>query len=318
MSRSSRDEREISNQDSLGRMVHSQGRSGGSVADDDGQKSKSRTSTSEGERAEGAQRDPDREVTVIRDRSYQISPRELALMTDIGKFRTVSVADIAEYRYGGKLEHLRNDVRALRTQKLISQRRVMVGKGREKFSVLVLTKEGKRVVAQDQSSRSGQAFYAGFVKPQEVAHDAAIYRMYHIEADTIQKQGGKIHRVVLDYELKRKVYSPLARARQSLPPLEYKRRRAEVAAENGLKVVHGKIPLPDLRVEYETPGGELTKVDLELATEHYHGRHAAEKLSAGFKTYADQASASRLNAALTYGRSAVYDGPELTAGILTL
>jgi hypothetical protein len=101
-----------------------------------------------------------------------------------------------------------------------------------------------------------------------------------------------------------------------MPPLEYAKR--QVAADNGLKVIDGKIPLPDLRIEYETADGEIAKVDLELATEHYYGAHAAGKLKAGFKVYADQASASRLNASLTYGRSSVYDGPELTAAILSL
>lgn len=123
--------------------------------------------------------------------------------------------------------------------------------------------------------------------------------------------------VVLDCELKRDVYKPLAKAR-NLPPLEYRKRQAEVAADSGLKVVEGKIPLPDLRIEYETADGEIAKVDLELATEHYRGANAAGKLRAGFKVYADRASAARLNAWLTYGRSSIYDGPELTATILSL
>ena len=96
-----------------------------------------------------------------------------------------------------------------------------------------------------------------------------------------------------------------------MPALQYARRQAEIAAENRLKVVEGKIPLPDLRIEYQTVEGEVAKVDPELATEHYHGGHAAGKLKAGFKVYADRHSASRLNVALSYGRSSTYDGPEL-------
>ena len=140
--------------------------------------------------------------------------------------------------------------------------------------------------------------------------------MYQVEAAEIEKRGGSVKRIVLDYELKKNVYKPLAKAR-NLPPLEYAKRQAE-AADNELKVIDGKIPLPDLRIEYETAEGDMAKVDLELVTEHYHGAHAAGKLKAGFKVYADRASASRLNASLTYGRSSVYDGPELTATILFL
>jgi hypothetical protein len=45
-------------------------------------------------------------------------------------------------------------------------------------------------------------------------------------------------------------------------------------------VIRGKIPLPDLRIDYETAEGDLAKVDLELATER---AQAATKGKAGFK-----------------------------------
>jgi hypothetical protein len=141
--------------------------------------------------------------------------------------------------------------------------------------------------------------------------------MYQAEAAQIEKRGGTIKRVVLDYELKKNVYRPLAKAR-NLPPLEYAKRQAEAAAGNRLKVIDSKIPLPDLRIEYQSAAYDLAKVDSELVTEHYHGAHAAGKFKAGFKVYADRTSASRLNASLTYGRSSVYQGSELTATILSL
>jgi hypothetical protein len=327
MSRSTaREERDEQHEHTeLGRMVLSQGRSGGASASSGDGKIRPRSAV-EAAGADGtpepASRRPqalsrDRELLLVRDRAYRISGRERALMTELGRFRTVAVTDLAEYRYGHHTRRLREDVANLKDQKLIRQRRVMFGKGREKFSVLVLTKEGKRVVEQEEPNPSEQTFYAGFVKPHEVAHDAAIYRMYQVEAAMIEKQGGTVRRVVLDYELKRNVYSPLGRARHQLPPLQFAQRQAEVAAVNGLKVIEGKIPLPDLRIEYETAEGELAKADLELATEHYHGAHVAGKLNAGFKTYADRATAARLNAALTYGGSAVHDG-ELTVEILSL
>ena len=75
-----------------------------------------------------------------------------------------------------------------------------------------------------------------------------------------------IRRVVLDYEPKKNVYSPLAKAR-ALPPLEFAKCQVEVPRSKGPKVVGGKIPLPDLRIEYETAEGDLAKVDLELETD---------------------------------------------------
>jgi hypothetical protein len=83
----------------------------------------------------------------------------------------------------------------------------MRGKGKENFSVLLLTKEGKRLAERQGDHPREQQFYAGFVKPQEVAHDAALYLMYQAEAAEIEKGGSTIRRVVLDYELKRSVYA---------------------------------------------------------------------------------------------------------------
>jgi hypothetical protein len=175
--------------------------------------------------------------------------------------------------------------------------------------IVALTKEGVSVVRQDEQLPENQAVYAGFVKPAEVPHDAAIYQMYQSEAAQIKAKDGKVRRVVLDYELKKEIYSKLAREREA-GALEYARRKQEIANEHGLPVVDGKIALPDLRIEYETPEGDLDHVDLELATEHYHRGHMALKTRAGFKMYGF-VSTSR-------GRRAQWEGRELSATVLSL
>jgi hypothetical protein len=76
------------------------------------------------------------------------------------------------------------------------------------------------------------------------------------------------------------------------------------------RIVDRKIALPDLRIEYETPEGDLDHVDLELATEHCHRGHMALKTRAGFKMYGF-VSTSR-------GRRAQWEGHELTATVLSL
>jgi hypothetical protein len=81
------------------------------------------------------------------------------------------------------------------------------------------------------------------------------------------------------------------------PPRNLHRTR-EVAEKHHLKVVNGKIPVPDLRVEYETPELELRRVDLELATRDYRPRAMAEKASAGFSLYGCSEDASRLRRVL--------------------
>jgi hypothetical protein len=109
--------------------------------------------------------------------------------------------------------------------------------------------------------------------------------------------------------LKKSLYRPLAKARKASSE-DYARRREEIAREHGLRVVDGKIPLPDLRIEYETREGTIERVDLELATEHYKGRQLAEKLRAGFRIYIGGSDRSLC--------TPVQDERELTAGILSL
>ena len=272
-------------------------------------------------------REPDRLRDKLRDRSCRrlqydrLSDSQRASLREIGRFRTVALEDFIRIQYAGDRRAWRQDVAVLRAQKLLDQRSVVVamhskthGKTVRSLTVLALTKDGKNLVRRcDPEARtSHQAIYAGIVKPREVAHDAAIYRMYHVEAGKIRAQGGRVKRVVLDFELKKRVYSPLAKA-QRQNPQDYTRTQARVAQENGLKVIQGKIRFPDLRIEYETATGEAARVDLELATEHYRGDHMAAKEKTGFKIYADSASCPGGG----YGRSAPFD-PDHMAEIFSL
>jgi hypothetical protein len=236
-------------------------------------------------------------VIELRGYLYRLSPAEIGTMHDIGRFRTVAVDDLARHQYQGRKTLLRQDLQSLRAQGLVQLRTVWNGPGSKKLLVAVLTKLGKKVLEPRAQSEGKQVIYAGFVKPAEVRHDAAIYRMYQAEKERIEDAGGRIRRVVLDYELKRKVYSPLAKAR-TLTTTEYAKLQAEVARQNGLTVVAGKIPLPDLRIEYETAAGDVSSVDLEVATGHYHGPALQAKAEAGFKMYAAEGSASRLSRVL--------------------
>ncbi len=75
--------------------------------------------------------------------------------------------------------------------------------------------------------------------------------------------------------------------------------RTRAAAEAlHLTVVDGHVQIPDLRLEYETRDGDLGRVDLELATEHYRADQVAAKAQAGFTIYAPASQTGRLSAAL--------------------
>jgi len=172
---------------------------------------------------------------------------------------------------------------------------------------VALTKQGHRLLIATKSAPKDQALYHGFTKPREVHHDADLYRLYQRGLEKIAREGGTNIRVILDSELKKNLYRDLARAEQRGSPADAK---SKIAERHGLRVVRGKIPVPDLRIEYETPDQEHTRVDLELATEHYRFRNIAQKVRAGFSIYARAQDASNLRRVL--------DQHELTAEILSL
>lgn len=175
--------------------------------------------------------------------------------------------------------------------------------------VLTLTKQGQHLTRRHGFVSEDQAIYSGLVKSKEVDHDADLYRMYHKAAVEIERKGGRILQVQLDYELKEKLYQRLDRD-QARDGGETQRLKAGFARDLRLPVVRGKVTFPDLRIEYATPEMEIARMDLELATRHYHAGHLAEKARAGFQLYARSED--------TAGLRRVRDDKEITVAILSL
>jgi hypothetical protein len=219
----------------------------------------------------------------------------------------LKVDDLVTHRYGGDPAEARRDLDNLMRQGLILRRTTHP----EKTAYVTLTKTAHRFLegSRPQHSKPRQALYHGFVKPREARHDAAIYRLYQQESARIEKAGGKVQRVILDFELKRSVNHKLAKL-QSLPASEQAERKRQIAEENSLPIVNGKVALPDLRLEYEGPDQELGKVDLELVTGDYHAQALAGKAQTGFAMYALPEDAARLRPAMS--------DPEIMLEILSL
>ena len=243
-----------------------------------------------------------------RDRTYNLRESEIHTLAEIGEFRAVRTKDLVEFRYTGNAHEAELDLRDLKAQGLIRQKTLP---GTEKEPLLTLSREAHQFLDRNrpQDLPKDQALYHGFVKPREARHDAEVYRLYQKEAVRITSEGGTKLRVVLDFELKRDLYRDLAKLKD-LPPEQQEEERQRIAQNHGLTVVDGKIPLPDLRIEYETRPDEQARVDLELATQDYRERGLAEKSKAGFTIYAPGNEADRLRAAIR--------DPELTKEILSL
>ncbi len=242
-----------------------------------------------------------------RDRETGLSADQKAMLADVGRFRTVAVNDLIKHRYGGNVARFDQDMRALSEAGLAQRRSVEHLRSGETFNVVVLTTRGRNSLRNSEATRGrGQKVYAGLVKPAEVRHDVGIYRMYQVEAARIERDGGKIRRVVLDFELKNRVFSAANSGGCEKGP-DYDRRKCDAAAENDLKVVNGRVVFPDLRVEYETRDQEMTKVDLELATADYKSSQVRAKHAAGLKIYAPDSAA---------GSPAIQD-PEIVAELIS-
>jgi hypothetical protein len=241
----------------------------------------------------GSQRTPYREPE--REPTYTLRASEVRTLTEIGMFRAVTLDDLTRYRYGGNNEEARCDLKNLDCQNLIRRRTTYP----EHTIYLTLTREGHRFIERYRPSDMNrrQVLYHGFVKPREARHDAALYRLYQHETDRIRAEGGEVQRIILDFELKKSINRKLSKL-DSLPLPEQDQPKKEIAQEHGLRVVNGKIPIPDVRLEYETRDQQQTKVDLELATSDYHRDSLAAKATAGFAIYALPEDAARLRPAI--------------------
>ena len=226
-------------------------------------------------------RGSDRQVLRVKDHDYHLRESEARTLATIGAFRVVRIDDLQEVR--SSRDSWTGELRALADQHLIEFRTVEVN--REAIAVAVLTREGKDLLDTHRTASDGrqQAFYAGLVKPREIAHDAQIYRVYQTAAAEIEAQGGRVTRVVLDYELKRDYQKYLNRPDRVDD--DRQRDMETFAAATKLPVIDGHLELPDLRIEYETPDGRLECRDLELVTEHYSRSQLGGKVAAGFALY---------------------------------
>jgi hypothetical protein len=219
--------------------------------------------------------------------------RRFQTLTELGKFRVVSVEDLARFDYAGDRERLSNDLRNLTEQGLVQRRETSPFKKGSRH-VLTLTKQGEHLIRRCGFVPEDQGIYSGLVKPKEVDHDAALYGLYQRAAAEIESKGGKVLRVQLDYELKEQLYRKLGRAKVRDKNEAFHLKNG-FAQQLYLPVVNGKVSFPDLRIEYVNQEMEIARVDLELATGHYHAGHLAEKAQAGFQIYARAEDVSGLH-----------------------
>jgi hypothetical protein len=236
-------------------------------------------------------RGEEREAVELRDREYALSGAETRALATVGAFRVVVSEDFTLRTQSRDTSH--STWRHLSEQGLLT-RETLTGRGGSRH-VMALTREGKALLDVHREPRKDgrrQEYYAGVVKPRELSHDAQLYRVYRAEATRIEREGGRVTRVVLDYELKRD-YQKFLNRKDRPETGDVRDDRQAFAQANDLSIIRGHLELPDLRIEYEDEYGRLEHRDVELVTEHYSRGQLAGKAKAGFVRYRSSSSGGR-------------------------
>jgi hypothetical protein len=226
---------------------------------------------------------------------------ERNLLYDVGRFRVVSVADLARHLYGGNLSQLRGDLQYLRQKDLVeihhlNLRRDGRSKNIEHFEAVTLTKSAQKMLERGGSVPTGQRIYSGLVKRREAEHDSQIYGAFQKEIASLKLSGSRDVRVQLDFELKANFNRAVYLARKAQPNKHQDEIKQEVAQQLHLQINKGKIVVPDARLEYEQPDGMTGRVEIEVATAAYRHGHITAKARAGFKVYMSHGDIGRLGA----------------------
>src|SRR5579871_483661 len=147
---------------------------------------------------------PEREVVTANGRAYRLRGSESELLATVGTFRVVREDDLAASRSGGpKSASLEAELRHLGRDGLLDRRTIAITHTPERL--VALTRAGQSLLEDHRDpSPDGrdQAYHAGWLNRKDLVHDAQLYRIFHAEARTIEADGGRVHRVVLDFEFR--------------------------------------------------------------------------------------------------------------------
>jgi len=239
--------------------------------------------TQDARQPDGPPRDTRQPVRGRAGRTFSLRESEWRTLETAGTFRVVAETDLI--RDAGDARIARGDLRHLVESGLASRKTAIVN--HEPTRLVVLTREGKALLDANRERRGRSAdrsYYAGFVKPRELAHDVQIYRAYRIERARIEADGSRVTRVALDYELKRE-YQVFLNRRDRPAESSLEADRQAFAEVHRLPVVDGHLEIPDLRLDIERPDGTHEVRDIEVVTAHYSRSQIAGKVKAGFALY---------------------------------
>lgn len=201
-----------------------------------------------------------RERRPVRDRGrvYEINGTESRMLATVGAFRVVAESDLHDGRDDTRKaqRHLAQEG-LLRSSPLSSDCRAVV-----------LTDHGRDLLEANRYERDArlheprQTFWAGLRKPRELTHDTKVYRAYQRADERLREGGGRVRRVVLDYELKRDYQRFLHERNRGKKDCDGRPDRepeeiARWAREHELPYDDGHVRFPDARIRGRGPRRRL-------------------------------------------------------------
>ena len=245
-------------------------------------------------RTDGHRREYDAREAQPRDRRTR-TDRDRDAIADVGMYRAVSYTDLSEQHYDGHPYAARRAVTRMVRAGLIEEHEATGPQGNP-FTVLTATEKGRDAAhraALDAGHVPEQETWTGLVKPAELSHDTAVYRAALDERARLEAEGGRVVRVRLDAELKSRVATATETARGAGGDRAAETAKAAAAQELGLPMQDGHVLYPDAQLDIEDRDGMGGRVNVEIASDHYHAAAIVAKAGAGFAMHGSSPSASQ-------------------------
>ena len=210
-------------------------------------------------------------------------------------YRAVSYTDLSEKHFDGHPYATRRAVDQMVRRGIVREHQAEGPRGGT-YRVLTATPAGARAAqraARDAGHAAGQQTWSGIVKPAELTHDTAVYRAASVEQARIEAEGGRVTRVRIDAELKQVVARATETARAAGGRRAADAARYTAAQELGLPVQDDRVMYPDAQLDIEDSEGRSGRVNIEIASEHYHAAAIAAKAGAGFALHGTSGRAMR-------------------------
>ena len=207
----------------------------------------------------------------------------------------VSYQDLSDTHFDGHPYATRRAVDQMVRRGLVREHQAQGPRGGT-YTVLTATPDGARAAqraARDAGHDAGQQTWSGLVKPAELSHDTAVYRAAKVEHERIEADGGRVTRVRIDAELKQVVARATETARAEGGRRAADEARRTAAQELGLPVLDDRVLYPDAQLDIEDRDGRSGRVNIEIASEHYHAAAIAAKAGAGFAMHGSSGRAMR-------------------------